>query len=68
MTRDTVQRKRGVKKDEKWTVFIEQANAEIKRLQRRIYALRKSLIFFNKQAEEGIPFPSQMEHRHKEIS
>jgi hypothetical protein len=57
MSTEDVQQKVKANKDEKWTPLIEQAEAEIKRLHRRIYTLRKSLIFFRKQADSGVQFP-----------
>jgi hypothetical protein len=57
MSIDNVHEKAKAKKDMNWTVFIEQANTEIKRLQRRLYALRKSLAYFKKQADSGVEYP-----------
>jgi hypothetical protein len=68
MSRDNVNSKEKPKKDINWNVLIEDLEREISTCQNRIKTLRKSLFFFKKQADSGIPFPLEKDGRHKELS
>ena len=46
------------KKDANWMILAEDAKREIKRLQKQVYKLRKSFIFFNEKYESGVEFPA----------
>jgi hypothetical protein len=68
MTVDNVQEKDKAKKDINWTILVRQSEREIKQLQARISRLRKSLTFFQKQADSGVPFPLEKIARHQHLS
>lgn len=68
MPRDVSTREHNTKQDITWEALIKHSEAEIKKLVEKQGALRKSLIYFKKQAESGIPFPALGGTRHKEIS
>ncbi len=53
---DKVNHKNISTKDIDWTDLIEYSKAEILACQEKIKTIRKSLIFFKKQADNGIPF------------
>lgn len=56
------------KKDVNWNTLIERCKTEMKANQEKIKTLSKSLFFFEKQAQSGVPFPLEKEARHKELS
>jgi hypothetical protein len=68
MTVDKVQEKDKAKKDMNWTILVRQSEREIKQLQARILRLRKSLFFFKKQSDSGVPFPVEKIARHSHLS
>lgn len=65
---DKVNSKDKPKKDTNWTDLIEYSETEIKTYQEKIRSVRKSLHFFKKQAQSGVPFTLEKDHRHKELS
>lgn len=65
---DKIQKKDKAKKDMNWTILERQSEREIKQLQARLKKLRKSLKFFKKQADSGIPFPIDKIARHAHLS
>jgi hypothetical protein len=65
MSLDKVNGKDNTKKDIDWTDLISYSEEEILAHQTKIKAIRKSLIFFKKQAESGIPFRPEKQSRHK---
>jgi hypothetical protein len=68
MTVDKVQEKDKAKKDINWRILVQQSEREIKQLQARISRLRKSLTFFNEQADSGVTFPIKEIARHRDLS
>jgi hypothetical protein len=68
MSRDSVKNKEKPKKDINWAVFIDHTEAEILACRQKIKAMNKSLRFFRKQVDSGVPFPLPDGSRHKEIS
>jgi hypothetical protein len=65
---DKLQQKDKAKKDANWTILAEHAKREIKRLQKQVYRLRKSFVFFNEQYESGVEFPAKKITRHQDLS
>lgn len=65
---DKVKGKEKTKKDISWTDLIEYSEQQIRDHQERIKSIRKSLVFFKKQAECGIPFIPEKQNRHNELS
>jgi mRNA-degrading endonuclease RelE of RelBE toxin-antitoxin system len=49
-------------------ILAEDAKREIKRLQKQVYKLRKSFIFFNEKYESGVEFPAKKITRHSDLS
>jgi hypothetical protein len=68
MSIDSVNEKEKAKQDINWSTLIEHSEAEIKACRDKIKTLTKSLVFFKKQADSGIPFPLKKDARHKELS
>ena len=68
MSRDSVNTKEKTKTDMTWKVLIEHSEAEIRACREKIKTLNKSLVFFKKQDESGMPFPLHGEDRHGKIS
>lgn len=67
MSRDKSNRESKAKQDSTWYLCIEKAKSEIIACQKRLYALRKSIQFFEIQANSGISFPLPKD-RHKKLS
>jgi hypothetical protein len=57
MTTDNVNHKTRKRQDISWEVLIRESEARILENQRQTKELRKSIVFFNKQKEAGVPFP-----------
>ena len=55
------------KQDITWDVCAKQAENEIEACREKIAKLRKSLRFFKKQAEDGVPFPVPLDSRQKKL-
>lgn len=68
MSRDTVNNENTAKQDITWDELISASESEISVCKEKIVNLRKSLVFFKKQKEMGIPFPLAGTGRHKKIS
>jgi hypothetical protein len=68
MSRDISQEKDKAKVDINWKVLIEHSESQIKHLQERLKAIRKSLSYFRKQEDCDVPFPTGKYGRHKELS
>ncbi len=68
MSTDSVNGESYTKKDETWQLAIRDSEAEIEACQKKIGKLRKSIIFFKKQSEMGVPFPVKISPRHEETS
>jgi hypothetical protein len=58
MSRDKSKGEITKKKDITWESLISATEAQIEECRKRLSALRKSLIYFNKQKDTGIQFPS----------
>jgi hypothetical protein len=68
MSLDKVNSKDNTKKDIDWTDLITHSEEEIKAYQVKIKSVRKSLNFFKKQADTGVPFPAEKIARHQDLS
>jgi hypothetical protein len=68
MSVDKLQQKDKANKDANWSILAEHAKSEMKRLQKQVYRLRKSFIFFNQQYESGVQFPVKKTTRHVDLS
>jgi hypothetical protein len=51
-----------------WTALIEHSNQEISACLQRIKKIRKSLKYFKKQIDDGIPFPLHENDQSKDLS
>jgi hypothetical protein len=51
-----------------WDELITYSESAIEAYTLKIKELRKSLIFFKKQSDLGMPYPLKKEHRHSELS
>ena len=65
---DSVNNEHKTKADIDLKSLIDHSEAEISACRERIKILTKSLIFFKKQADSGVPFPRKKDSRHEEIS
>ena len=68
MSIDTSESEITTKKDTSWTDLILYAEEEIRAYQEKIKKARKSLNFFRKQSDSGVPFPVKKGARHRKIS
>jgi hypothetical protein len=68
MSRDVSTGENTTKQDMTWDALIKHSEVEIQKLIEKQKILRKSLNYFKKQADSGIPFPAPSEPRQKEIS
>jgi hypothetical protein len=57
MSRDIVNIEQKTKQDITWKELIQHSESEISACRLKMERLRKSLKFFRKQAENGVPFP-----------
>lgn len=57
MTVDKINEDSTQRKDILWKTCVDDAEREIKVCQDKIDRLRKSIIFFKKQDDAGVPFP-----------
>lgn len=64
MSTDKVNSENNPKKDMDWADLIEHSNQEISACLDRIKTLRKSMKYFKKQLNAGIPFPLQKNAKH----
>ena len=65
---DKVNGKHSTKKDIDWTDLISYSEEEIRAHQAKIKSIRKSLNFFRKQVDSGVPLHLEKDARHKDIS
>jgi len=65
---DNVKGKEKGKKDINFETLACDTEARIREYQEKIKALRKSIVFFKKQASSGVPFPTIEPNRHTKIS
>lgn len=68
MSRDVCNREQNEKKHVTFETLISDTEARIKEHQSKVKALRKSLVFFKKQASLGIPLPALEGSRHGKTS
>jgi hypothetical protein len=68
MSTTIVHQEKKEKTDAGWNELIVYSESAIETYIQKINALRKSLIYFKKQAELGAPCPLKKEHRHRELS
>ena len=68
MSRDIHNSEQNRKKHVTFEMLIADTEDRILEYQERIKKLRKSFVFFKKQASSGIPFPVLEDTRHQEIS
>jgi hypothetical protein len=68
MSRDIVNSESETKQDISWDSLISASESKIKEFRGQIGKLRKSLVFFKKQRDSGVPFPINKKGRHLKIS
>ena len=68
MSRDAVNGEEKEKKDVNFNTLVADTEARILEYQNKIKNLRKSLVFFKKKADAGVPFPALDDTRHTKIS
>ncbi len=68
MSRDNVHNKHKGNKDITWEALIKYSESEIEACREKIKRLRKSIVFFNKQAVSRVPLHPGKEGRHEELS